>query len=306
MDKEKEIEIATITDIEEIPKEVTDKRVKEEESASKFISGKVLDSPPKTWGRFSYDVAAYTASGIGNMAASGIGNMAASGMSNMYRYSKAPAKQAPPAAKGEEEPRRKREGEEQEQEVKVATTNPVQGATPPPAAPAPAPAEEESATTAEACPATLKIKRLLNKQKRIATATNQATYGQILNAALPNRPKQSGCTYPDIKKDYIALKDTLGQTVNRDINVVQGNVFDIAEEIDKMLVQLYNFEDTNGPLHKLGAGQLEGGKKKGGSKKKKVEKKKERKTKRKSYIKKKKGNSKKNKKSKAKRNTRRK
>ena len=48
MDKE----IATITDIKEIPKEVTGQRVKEEESANKFISGKVLPSPPPpptTW-----------------------------------------------------------------------------------------------------------------------------------------------------------------------------------------------------------------------------------------------------------------
>jgi len=169
-----------------------------------------------------------------------------------------------------------------------------------------------AATTAGTCPTTLQIRRLLNQnQKQINKPEDKATYRQILNAALGEdrgRRSKSGCNYPDIEKDYIALKRKLGQESQEVINVTKQNIEGVADQIDRMLVQLYEQEDTNGPLHELGAREgFKGGKKKKGSKKNKVEKKKGRKTKRKMYTKKKKGNSKKHKKkSNVKRNTRRK
>jgi len=90
--------------------------------------------------------------------------------------------------------------------------------------------------------------------------------------------------------------------------VTGTNINQVTENIDGMLVKLYQEENDSGPLHKLAeSDDFKGGKKKNGSKKKKNSKKKGRKTKRKMYTKKKKGYSKKHKKkSKVKRNTRRK
>jgi hypothetical protein len=203
------------------------------------------------------------------------------------------------------------EAEENRQEeaaaaAAAATINPVQGATSTTTTTATATIPEQAAT--QGCPATLQIRRLLNKNKQIRGEEKQATYNEILNAALGEARPDQGCTYPDIKDDYIALKTKLSQVIDNDINVTGETIENVAEEIDNMLVQLYQGEDTNGPLHQLGAREdFKGGKKKKGSKKNKVEKKKGRKTKRKMYTKKKKGNSKKHKKkSKVKRNTRRK
>ena len=161
----------------------------------------------------------------------------------------------------------------------------------------------------DVCPTTIGIRRLLssNKSKNI-TGKNTATYNQILDAALKNREtkSKSGCAYSDIAKDYNELKNKLGEDFDEDFSVTRDNIEDVADEIDNMLVELYNSEGDSGPLHDLAA-SYRGGKKKKGSKKNKVEKKKGRKTKRKMYTKKKKGNSKKHKKkSKVKRNTRRK
>ena len=66
MDNKKEI--ATITNITDIPTEVRGQREAEMNNANKFISGEELPPPPpppRTWSGFGYDMAANTASGIG-------------------------------------------------------------------------------------------------------------------------------------------------------------------------------------------------------------------------------------------------
>ena len=284
MDKE----IATITDIKEIPEEVTDQRVKEEKSANKFISGEELPSPPppqKTW----TDVGL----GLGRVVGTGIGNVVGSMVSKTGKGNDTePQGVTSDSGTGDGDDN---DGDDDGDNDGDGDDN--DGSTAP-AAPA---------TAVQICPATIGIRRLLNDNNRIERGDSKASYNTIMDTVLPRR--EANCTYPNILKDYVGLKRKFNEDFKTSFNKLTGqNIETVADEIDEMLVELYKREGTSGPLHELGnqEGFRVGGKKKGGSKKNKVEKKKERKTKRKYYIKKKKGNSKKNKKSKAKRNTRRK
>ena len=294
MDKKKEIAtIATITDINEIPEEVKDKRVKEEEIASKFISGGVLNSPPRTWSEFGYDVGANTVSGIGRVVRDRFVRTATAADAATTPATTTPATTTTTTTTTDAAPANVQVEQALEGDSTVDRSD---GSTAP-----------DAATAVQICPTTIGIRRLLNRNNKIERDDSKTSYNTIMNAVLPDREEK--CTYPNILKDYVGLKRKFNKDFESSFNKLTGqNIETVADEIDKMLVELYKREGTSGPLHELGnqEGFRVGGKKKGGSKKNKVEKKKERKTKRKYYIKKKKGNSKKNKKSKAKRNTRRK